>query len=188
MAGGTISKGMWRAVPWRLLGWGGAALLLLIPAAATQLTPEMDWNAFDFVYVAVLLGGTGLCLELAARKGDAAYLLATATAMAAGALLLTVGGAVGIIGSERGDANALYLGVLAVALLGVIAARFRPAGMAPAMAAAAAATVLVPVIAWIGWPEARAAVLAPEVFGSTLFFGAAWLASAWLFRRSGRDH
>jgi hypothetical protein len=41
---------------------------LLLPLVAMQITDEVDWGLADFVFAGALLGGTGLLLELAARK------------------------------------------------------------------------------------------------------------------------
>ncbi|NBW76351.1 MAG: hypothetical protein EBR34_11195 [Sphingomonadaceae bacterium] len=43
------------------------AALLLVPAVAMQFTPEVNWGVEDFLAAAVLLGGGGLALEVAAR-------------------------------------------------------------------------------------------------------------------------
>jgi hypothetical protein len=43
-------------------------LLLLIPLVAMQFTNEVNWSAFDFVVMGVLLLGTGLTCELVLRK------------------------------------------------------------------------------------------------------------------------
>ena len=53
----------------RLALWGFASLLLLIPAIAMQFTPEVNWGAEDFVAAAVLIGGAGPALALAAPPG-----------------------------------------------------------------------------------------------------------------------
>jgi len=59
---------------WRIAGWSVAALLLLLPLFAMQVTKEVVWRVADFVLAGVLLIGTGLTLELAARKtGNWAY-------------------------------------------------------------------------------------------------------------------
>jgi hypothetical protein len=172
---------------WTMIFWVAAALALLTPLVAMRFTDEVNWTTFDFAFAAGMLGSVGLGLELAFRRSRSpAYRLATALALAAGFLIVWITGAVGIVGSERDDANLLFLGVLIVALLGALVARFRSAGMAWAMIAAAVAQLLVPPVAWVVWPEARAVVLAPEVLGSTVVFTAMWLISAWLFRRAGR--
>lgn len=52
---------------WRGLLWSGLTLLLLLPAAAMQVTDEVDWSAADFLVMSLLLGMLGLSLELVAR-------------------------------------------------------------------------------------------------------------------------
>lgn len=51
----------------RSILWGVIAALLLLPLVAMQFTTEVNWGAEDFVAAAILLGGTGLALETAAR-------------------------------------------------------------------------------------------------------------------------
>jgi hypothetical protein len=64
------------------------ACILLLPLVAMQVTDEVDWGLGDFVLAGALLGGTGLLLELAARKpGNLAY-RAAATAIGVAAILL----------------------------------------------------------------------------------------------------
>jgi hypothetical protein len=41
--------------------------LLMIPLIAMQFTGEVDWNAFDFLIMGILLTGTGLLCELVLR-------------------------------------------------------------------------------------------------------------------------
>jgi hypothetical protein len=160
---------------------------LLLPLVAMQFTDEVNWTAFDFAFMGALLGGVGLGMELAVRKTRSAqYRIAAGTALAATFLLVWINGAVGIIGSEQEDANVLYGGVLAVALIGVIIARVRPAGMALAMGATALAQALVPVIALTLELGSIASVGSPEVLGLTGLFVALWLVSALLFHKSAR--
>ncbi len=52
---------------WRFAYGIGAALVLLAPAIAMQLTPEVNWGASDFAVGALLLGLLGLGLDLAVR-------------------------------------------------------------------------------------------------------------------------
>ena len=54
-------------VSWRQLGWGAAALLLLLPAAGMLVTSEVDWGPGDFLILAGMLAGLGAALELFAR-------------------------------------------------------------------------------------------------------------------------
>jgi len=76
-------------VPWRILGWGTAGFLLLLPLVAMQFTTEVNWTASDFAFAAVVLGAVGGTFELAVRKsGSVAYRLGVAAALAATFLLV----------------------------------------------------------------------------------------------------
>lgn len=165
----------------RIAVWGGAAALILAAAAAARLTEAMRWETFDFLlFGAVLLAACGLFELLMRRTGSWAYRAAALIAVAAALLTLLAAGAVGIVGSEDEPANLLFLGAIAVAAAGALAARLRPRGMARAMAAAAAAHVLAGV---------AAVILVPDMTGfllGTALFTPMWLASAWLFGRAAR--
>ena len=174
-----------------------AALILSLPFLAMQFrvavpdpgsgetTDGVNWTVFDFVFAGVMLVGTGLLLELAARKApNTAYRAAVTLALAAAFFLIWATGAVGIIGSEDNDANLMYLGVLAIGIVGAFVARFQSEGMALSMLATAVGQVLVGVIALIGGLGATDPSWPWDVIGSTGFFAALWLGSAWLFRRA----
>lgn len=97
-------------------------------------------------------------------------------------LLIWVNGAVGITDS---DADGLYLVVAALGIVGALVARFRPAGMALAMAATAVAVAAVGVIALI------AGIVPPHnsafrILGITAFFVVLFAGSALLFREAAR--
>jgi len=168
------NSGMRRhGTPWRLIGWGGAACLLLVPLIA-----RAPWTAFDFACMAFLLGSVGLGFELVARKSNSApYRVAAGVAILAAFLLVWINGAVGMIGSEDDPINLLFLGVLAIGGVGALLARFRPRGMAVAMLATAAAQAL-----------AGLSGLASDWRGGILAtgFSAFWLLSAALFREAER--
>ena len=110
------------------------------------------------------------------------YAGAAVPAVLAALLVAWVNLAVGIIGEPDDPANLMYAGVVAVALLGALAARFRPAGMARAMAAAVIAQLLVAVVTFLldlGYPPTpRVSLL---LFNAVLL--ACWAGSALLFRR-----
>ena len=182
----NIQNGGRGAVPWRVLGWGAAGLLLLTPLVAMQFTDEVKWTGFDFAFAAAMLGVVGVGLELAARVANSAYRLASALALGAAFLIVWATGAVGIVGDEGEPANLLFLGVPAVALLGAVLAGFRRTGMAPAMGAAALAQLAAPVVAWFAMPAAREALLRPEVPAATGVFTGLWLLSAFLYRKAAR--
>ena len=164
------------------------ACLLLIPLVAMQFSTEVVWTVSDFVIAGGLLFGAGLSYLLVARLGSSAsYRLGVGVAVVAGILLVWGNLAVGFIGNEDNPednpANLLYGGVLAVAFIGAIGARFRPQGMAYAMFAAALVQVLVPLVAALIWrPEVNLGLLQVLVLNTA--FALLWVASGWLLRRA----
>jgi hypothetical protein len=92
------------------------ACVLLVPLVAMQITDEVDWTLADFVLAGALLGGSGLLLELAARKpGNVAYRVA---AVAIGLAAIVVG--------EADDAPGLVL-FGSLLIVGTIALALRTA-------------------------------------------------------------
>ena len=166
-----------------------AAFILLLPLLAMQFTDELVWDLADFAVAGALLVGTGLMYELAARKaGNIAYRAAVGVALAAALLLVWINLAVGIIGNEDNPANLMYIGVLAVGIIGAIIARFQPHGMARALFATALAQALVVVIALIAGKQHSPISSVAEIVGVNGIFIALFLGSAWLFRYSAREH
>lgn len=172
---------------WRVAAWGTGVLLLLLPLIAMQFTGEVGWTAFDFAFFGAMLLVVGGAFELTVRKtASRKYRAAVAVALAAAFLLVWINGAVGIIGSENNPANLMFAGVLGIAFLGALVARFRPAGMARAMTAAAvgqAAVALAAIVLGLGpadpqWPW--------NLLALTGFFAGLWLLSARLFKASSR--
>ena len=185
--GSTDNSGRRGASHWRIATWGTAAALLLLPLVAMQVTDEVDWDLTDFAFAGALLGGVGVTFELAVRMTQRrAYRAAVAVALAAAFILIWMNAAVGIIGSEDNPANLMYAGVLAVAIIGAIIARFRPYGMARALVATALAQMSVAMIALVtGLGSTASGPL--EILALNGVFAALWLISAWLFAKPGRD-
>lgn len=169
---------------WRTVVWAVAAVLLLLPALAMQLTDEMAWDETDFiVWGGMLAAAAGTC-ELGARLSrSTAYRAAVGVAAVAGFLLVWINLAVGLIGNEDNPANLMYAGVLGIGAVGALLARFRPAGMARALVAMATAHALVGVIALVAALDIRMVVLLANAF-----FAGVWLVSAALFRAAARAH
>jgi hypothetical protein len=159
--------------------WAGAALLLLLPAAAMRFTEEVQWDAFDFFAASVLLFGAAGAIELAMRASRSRYYRAGALA-AIGTSFLTiwVNGAVGMIGSEANAYNLLFLAVVFLAVLGSIVARFRASGMTVALGMAAAAQAAVAAGGMAADPRGGLFALA---------FGGLWLLAASLFRAAAQS-
>jgi hypothetical protein len=187
MAGNMENGGRRRGSLWRTVPWVIAAFLLLLPLVAMQFTDEVVWDETDFAVIAAMLFGACGAFELAARTtANTAYRAAVGVALVAAFLLIWINLAVGIIGSEDNPANLMYGGVLAVAIIGAVIARFQPDGMARAMVATALAQVLVAVLALIagmGYPASPPL----EILGVTAMLAALWLLSAWLFRKAARQ-
>lgn len=167
-----------RTNSWRIVGWGLAAALLAVPFVAMQFTSEVQWDAADFIFAAVMFGTVGLLLELTVRLSPNGFHRGgVAAALAASFLIVWANAAVGMIGSEDNEFNMLFLGVVLIALGGAILARFRSAGMAATMLVAGIAHAGVAIA---GFPvDQRGALF-------SLFLALPWLASASLFRQAAR--
>jgi hypothetical protein len=164
-----------------------AAVILMLPLLAMQITGEVVWSLADFAVAGALLVGIGLMYQLVARKGgDVAFRSAVGVALATALILVWSMGAVGIIGVEGDRADLMYLGVLAVGIIGAVVARFQPHGMARALLATALAQALVAVIALIAGKHESPVTSVFELLGVNGFFIALFLGSAWLFRRAAR--
>lgn len=166
------------------------ALILLVPLLAMQFTGEVAWSVADFAFAGALIFGTGLAyalVPLVARKtGNTAYRAAVGVALAAAFLLVWTVGAVGVIGSEDDPANLMYVGVLAVGVIGASTARFRPGGTARALFATALAQAFVAVIALafgLGSPGSGPL----EILALNGFFVGLFVGSGLLFRYAGRE-
>ncbi|WP_309083627.1 hypothetical protein [Chelativorans sp.] len=187
MAENSETHGGRRAGRWRIVAWAVAALLLLLPLVAMRFTGEVDWDETDFLVMGVLLFGACGAFELAARMtGSTAYRAAVAVALLGTFLLIWINLAVGIIGSEDNPANLMYLGVLAVGIVGAFIARFRPDGMARALAGTALAQILVAAIALAGGLGSEGENWPQVIVVLNGFFAALWLVSAWLFWEAAR--
>lgn len=85
-------------LPWRAIGWGSAALILLLPAVAMRYTAEVRWGAEDFLAAALLLGLAGAVLELAfRRRRDRRWVFGVTAGVVATLLLVWAQLAVGLL-------------------------------------------------------------------------------------------
>jgi hypothetical protein len=180
----TEGGGGRRGSRWRIAAWATAALILLLPFFAMQVTDQVVWDVADFAVFGALLLGAGITYELAARMtGNTAYGSAVVVALAAAFILVWLSLGIGIIGADGDPANLMYFGVLAVGIIGAVIARFRPRGMARALFATALTQALVAAIALIadlGYPWNGPL----EILALNGFFVALFVGSAWLFRRA----
>jgi hypothetical protein len=173
---------------WRIARWAVAGTLLAIPALAMQIPGSgFDWSVSDFVFAAVMIIGTALLYEWAAKLSpDWSCRAGAAVALAAAFLLVWINLAAGIVGEEDDPHNAAYFCEVLVAGATAFTAWFRPAGMARAMAATAGFQLLVTALAAAGGWGASEPPGAAALLGLNMAFALLWLASAALFGRSAR--
>lgn len=159
------------------------ALILLVPLVAMLFTDSFNWGLLDFIITGALLFIAGLTYELITKRaGNMVYRAAFAVAIATAAFLFFSNLAVGVIGSEDEPANMMYLGVIAVAVIGTILARFRPEGMARAMfvtALAQASTIAI--VLFLGIHQTAGSTVL-EIFAVNGFFMMGWIVAGLLFR------
>lgn len=165
--------------PWL---WLGAAGLLTLPAIAMWLEkPGVHWTALDFVVMGLLLATACGLYELGARiSGSVVYRAGFGLAALTGFLTVWANLAVGMLGDEGNPANLMFAGVLAVAAIGALLARFRAPGMARAMLAAGVGQLAVVAIAL-----AMGGYGILEL-GLTACFALPWFAAAALFAWAAR--
>ena len=165
---------------WSPAIWGFAAFLLLLPAVAMRFTAEVNWTTSDFVVLGAMLAIACGAYEVLARlSGNTWYRAAAGIAIVTAFLTVWVNLAVGMLGSESNPDNLLFGGVLAVAVLGALIARFRAQGMAYAMVATAFAQAGMTLYALVGGYA--------EVVFHVGLFTIPWLLAALLFRKAARE-
>jgi uncharacterized membrane protein len=82
MAGNTEMDGRRRGSRGRMAVWGAAALMLLLPLFAMQITDEVKWDAADFAIFGAMLAAACGTFELPARMtGDTLYRAAVGVAV-----------------------------------------------------------------------------------------------------------
>jgi hypothetical protein len=171
----------------RILLVTGSLLAALF--VAMQSSGEMAWSGFDFILAGLLISGMSFAWELfASRANGGVYRAALAMALAGSLLLFWANLAVGLIGGEDHPANRIYFGVLALGVVGAVAARLRAAGMVKVMASMAAAQALVPVIALaMGLVNVEAlggSMNVLRILAGNMLFAGVFAGSAVLFRRA----
>lgn len=171
-----------RGNPFRWHAWGGAAVLLSLPAIAMRLgVGDVDWSGSDFVVMGVILaiacGGFELVMYV---SGDWLYRAAGALAILAGFMLVWVNLAVGLVSDGGNPFNLGFMGVLGVGAAGALLARFQPRGLSNTLLAMALAHAVVVAAALLSGIDRLGASL------SALWLGP-WLLAAALFRRAGRQ-
>lgn len=169
----------WTLRHWQPWPWILSALVLATAGLAMRFTDQVQWSPFDFVAAATLVLGACVLLELAARRGrQRLYVLGVALGVGTALVLTWVTLAVGVLGSEREPANAMFLGVVAFGGVAAVAAWGREGALAWAMAMTAALQAASSIAAWYAGFDTDA--------WRALAFALPWLASAACFARAAR--
>jgi hypothetical protein len=157
--------------------------ILMVPLVAMQFTNEVNWSVSDFIGMGVLIFGAVLAFVLVTRyAANLVYKAAAGSAIGTTLLLVWVNLAVGLIGSGPNAGNLMYIGVIAVVIIGTFLSRFKPEGMQRAMFAAALTLVVLAVIALLTNMDEYAGSSVPEILGVNAFFATLFAISGLLFR------
>jgi len=166
---------------WRLAMWGGAALLLSLPAIAMAFFPAagVDWSFGDFVLMGTMLFVACSVVEVGAHLADnLAYLCGFIFAVGTGFVTVWVNIAVGMIQDEGDALNLVFLGVLVVAVVGTLLARFQASGLSTVMLVTGASQALIGLcVLAFGMDDASTGALIAA-------FALPWWVSAGLFKLS----
>jgi len=183
-AGGQRNGG----VPWRIVGWGFAVALLLLPFVAMQAGADgVDWSRGDFIVFGSMLVTVGGAFELAVRaSGNWAYRGGAALGLLAMFLVVWANLAVGIVGNEHNPWNQLFFLALLIGIASACLARFRAGGMSVAMLATAGSLMAAYAVARFNRAEEFGAHLMVELVGTSIF-ALLFVGSAALFRKAARD-
>ena len=158
-------------------------LVLLVPLVASQFTDEVAWSAADSIIMGVLIFGTGLSYIMLSRySSNFTYRLAIGLALGTTLFMVWANLAVGLIGSGPHMGNLMYIGVVAVAIMGAFSSRFKAAGMERAMYYCALSLVLIAAIALIAKMDSYTGASMIEILGVNGFFAALYAISGLLFR------
>jgi hypothetical protein len=158
-------------------------ILLMIPFIAMQFSNEVNWSVSDFIVMGLLIFSTGSAFVLFTRyASNVIYRTAMGTAIGTTFLMVWANLAVGLIGSGPHAGNLMYIGVIAVALIGTYYSRFTAAGMARAMVATAFSLVAVAVIQYMAGIQHYPASSVGEIIAVNSFFAMLYCISGLQFR------
>jgi hypothetical protein len=159
------------------------ALILSVPLIAMQFTTEVDWSIGDFIVMGLLIFGTGFAYVLVTRLiSNLVFRIAIAFALCTTFFMIWANLAVGLIGSGPHAGNLMYLGVIAVGIIGTIFSRFTAVGLERTMYAMAFALVLVAVIALMANMQNYPGSSVTEIVGVNGFFATLFAVAGLLFR------
>lgn len=145
----------------------------------------MNWTLFDFAFAGAMLAILSLAVWFLFKGPQSfSYRLGVGIAVMAAIFVVMTTGAVGIIGSEDNDANLLYVGVLAFALIGAAITRFQPRPMTWVLSVTALATASIAIVAVMSGWGADGPIWPFDVLGASGLLVVMFAVSAVLFRRA----
>ena len=173
---------------WRKIYWSAAAVILLIPAVAMQLTAAVQWSISDFVIFGAMLGVAGLAGEMVARaRGSVAYKTAGGLTVMTCFFLIWANLAVGYIGDGSHPSNLLFLAIPVIPLIGAAVTRGDAAGMARVVWGALAVQIALTAVALVAGWGADSPSFPWGIVRGTAFFSILWLMSGLLFNEAARQ-
>lgn len=162
------------------------SVLIVLPLIGSLTVDGWNWKWNDFLAAWTIFAVTTAFFRLLVLKsaGNWAYQAAAALAVLTGFLITWVTMAVQIIGEDN-PGNGLYLLTVLGGLIGVLVARFRPAGLSLVAFGMSAALLVIPAVAVIRWPADFSPGYARIQFGSAVL-AAIYATAGLLFRRAAR--
>ena len=157
-------------------------LILAIPLIAMQFTNEVNWSVSDFVLMGVLIFITGMLYVLVSRYAPnmlyrGGYLVAIGTTF----IMIWANLAVGLIGSGPNLGNLMYVGVIAIVLIGAMLARFKQVSMEAVMYISALSLVVHTAIALFAGLQSLPGSSITEIIGVNGFFIMLYVVGGLLF-------
>lgn len=163
----------------------GTLIILMIPLIAMQFTPEVDWNATDFIIMGALLFITGMSYVMVTRYMPGFVgRLAWAGLIGTTFLMIYVNAAVGLIGSGPHAGNLMYTGVIAVVVVGAFLAKNSPRGMEITAFAAVGTILLIAIVQYFLGADSFAQGSLTDIVLVNGFFAMAYTVTGLLFKRA----
>jgi len=158
-------------------------LILSIPLIAMQFTQEVDWSVGDFIVMGILIFSMALAYVLLARYApNFIHRAAIGSAIGSTFLMVWANLAVGLIGAGPHAGNLMYIGVVAVVIIGTYFSRFTAKGMELTMFSTALSLVLVAVIALLANMQSYPQSSVAQIIAVNAFFAFLYCISGLLFR------
>lgn len=156
---------------------------LMIPLIAMQFSTEVNWTISDFLFAGILIFGTGLTFKLITQNNSSnLFKIAVASALGSGLFLIWANAAVGIIGSENNDFNALYFLVIFVGIIGIFLSRLQAGRLSLTLFAMAATQLIMTIVALFSGMANLPHSSVATIIAVNTFFITWFIVSAFLFK------